>query len=42
MYGREGVLRSAFLVDEAGRVARAWYRVKADQTAAKLLDALGG
>lgn len=41
MYGREGVLRSAFLVDEKGKVAQAWYRVKADQTAAKLLDALG-
>jgi thioredoxin-dependent peroxiredoxin len=41
MYGREGVLRSAFLVDEHGRIARAWYRVKADQTASKLLDALG-
>lgn len=38
MYGREGVLRSAFLVDEKGKVAKAWYRVKADQTAAKLLD----
>jgi peroxiredoxin Q/BCP len=41
MYGRDGVLRSAFLVDEQGKIAKAWYRVKADQTASKLLDALG-
>jgi thioredoxin-dependent peroxiredoxin len=40
MYGREGVLRSAFLVDEKGKIAQAWYRVKADQTAGKLLAAL--
>jgi peroxiredoxin Q/BCP len=41
MYGREGVLRSAFLIDEKGKIVKAWYRVKADQTAPKLLDALG-
>jgi peroxiredoxin len=41
MYGREGVWRSAFLIDEKGKVAKAWYRVKADQTAPKLLEALG-
>ena len=40
MYGRETVLRSAFLIDEKGKIAKAWYRVKADQTASKLLDAL--
>jgi thioredoxin-dependent peroxiredoxin len=40
MYGREGVLRSAFLIDEQGKIAKTWYRVKADQTAPKLLDAL--
>jgi len=40
MYGREGVLRSAFLIDEKGKIAKTWYRVKADQTASKLLDAL--
>jgi peroxiredoxin Q/BCP len=35
MYGKkyEGVIRSSFLVDEKGRLARAWYKIKPEQTA---------
>jgi peroxiredoxin Q/BCP len=38
-YGKTtiGVLRSTFLVDEQGRVARAWYNVRADGHAEKVL-----
>ena len=41
-YGREymGIIRSSFLVDPAGRIARAWPRVKADGHAAEVLAAL--
>jgi thioredoxin-dependent peroxiredoxin len=44
MYGRtfEGILRSAFLVDEDGKVLGAWYKVGPRDTvpkAAQLLDA---
>ena len=40
MYGKvtTGVIRSTFLVDEKGKVARAWYHVKADGHAAKVLE----
>ena len=39
LYGRTsvGVLRSTFLIDERGRVQRAWYNVKADGHAEKVL-----
>ncbi|HZD74012.1 MAG TPA: thioredoxin-dependent thiol peroxidase [Actinomycetota bacterium] len=39
LYGRTsiGVLRSTFLIDEQGRVQRAWYNVKADGHAEKVL-----
>ena len=39
MYGKTsmGVLRSTFLVDEQGSLERAWYNVKADGHAAKVL-----
>lgn len=42
MYGKkvEGVIRSTFLVDPAGRVARAWSGVKVDGHADKVLAAL--
>ncbi|MGQ0521813.1 MAG: thioredoxin-dependent thiol peroxidase [Actinomycetota bacterium] len=42
MYGRRywGVVRSAFLVDERGRVAESWYKVSPKDTATKLLKAL--
>jgi thioredoxin-dependent peroxiredoxin len=41
-YGREyeGIIRSSFLVDPAGRIARVWPRVKADGHAADVLAAL--
>lgn len=39
LYGRKtvGVIRSTFLVDEQGRVAKAWYGVRSDGHAAKVL-----
>ena len=42
MYGKRymGIVRSAFLVDEDGRVAHAWYKVKPADTATNLLAAL--
>jgi thioredoxin-dependent peroxiredoxin len=42
LYGRRsvGVLRSTFLVDEDGRVERAWHNVKADGHAATVLTQL--
>src|SRR5438067_11248484 len=42
MYGRKymGILRSAFLIDEKGRIAEAWYKVSPKDTAANLLKAL--
>jgi peroxiredoxin Q/BCP len=41
-YGREymGIVRSSFLIDPDGRIARAWPRVKADGHAAEVLAAL--
>jgi thioredoxin-dependent peroxiredoxin len=43
MYGRKymGILRSAFLVDEKGKIAEAWYKVSPKDTPANLLKALG-
>ena len=40
MYGKvtTGVIRSTFLIDEKGKIARAWYHVKADGHAAKVLE----
>lgn len=42
-YGREymGVQRSAFLVDEAGRIDRAWPKISPKDTPIELLAALG-
>jgi peroxiredoxin Q/BCP len=42
LYGRTtvGVLRSTFLIDEQGRIERAWYNVKADGHAEQVLAAL--
>jgi len=44
LYGKvvTGVIRSTFVVDEAGRVQRAWYNVRADGHAAKVLIEVGG
>ncbi len=40
MYGKKvtGVIRSTFLIEADGTVARAWYSVKADGHAAKVLE----
>lgn len=42
MYGRsyEGVIRSAFLIDEKGKIAEAWYKISPADTPKKLLAAL--
>ena len=42
LYGRKsvGVIRSTFLVAPDGRIERAWYRVRADGHAQKVLEAL--
>ena len=44
MYGRSymGIERSAFLIDEKGKIAEAWYKVSPKDTPANLLKALGG
>ncbi len=36
----EGVIRSTFVVDEAGKIKRAWYGVKPDGHASEVLQAL--
>jgi peroxiredoxin Q/BCP len=43
MYGRKymGIERSAFLVDEKGKIEKAWYKVSPKDTPKNLLDALG-
>ncbi len=42
MYGRKymGIERSAFLIDEKGKVAEAWYKVSPKDTPTNLLSAL--
>ena len=42
MYGKKymGILRSAFLIDEDGRIAQAWYKVSPMDTATNLVAAL--
>lgn len=43
LYGRAsiGVIRSTFLVDETGHILRAWYNVRANGHAGKVLAELG-
>lgn len=43
MYGKKymGIIRSAFLVDAEGKVAKAWYKVAPKETAPGLLSSLG-
>ena len=36
-----GIIRSTFLIDPDGRIARVWPKVKADGHAAEVLKALG-
>jgi peroxiredoxin Q/BCP len=42
MYGRKymGIVRSAFLVDEKGKIAQAWYKVSPKDTAPLLIKSL--
>lgn len=42
MYGRtyEGIIRSAFLIDEEGKVAEAWYKISPKDTATVVRKAL--
>jgi peroxiredoxin Q/BCP len=37
-----GIIRSAFLIDESGKVEQAWYKISPKDTPKKLLAALGG
>ena len=41
-YGKTymGIIRSSFLIDENGKVQRAWYKVKPDETVPKAREAL--
>jgi peroxiredoxin Q/BCP len=36
-----GIIRSAFLVDENGTLARVWYKISSDDTPKNLLETLG-
>jgi peroxiredoxin Q/BCP len=42
MYGKKymGIIRSAFLIDEEGTIAEAWYKVSPKDTATNLLSAI--
>jgi peroxiredoxin Q/BCP len=42
MYGREymGIERSAFLIDEKGKILHAWYKISPKDTPTFLLEAL--
>ncbi len=42
MYGRKyfGIVRSAFLIDEKGKIAHAWYKISPKDTPVKLQQAL--
>jgi len=42
MYGREymGIERSAFLIDEKGKILNAWYKISPKDTPTNLLEAL--
>jgi thioredoxin-dependent peroxiredoxin len=44
MYGRKymGILRSAFLIDEKGKIEQAWYKVSPKDTPLNLQKALAG
>lgn len=37
-----GIIRSSFLIDEKGRVVRAWYKVSPEETVPKAQEALAG
>ena len=43
MYGRKymGIERSAFLIDEQGKLAEVWYKISPKDTSARLLESVG-
>ena len=43
MYGKKymGIVRSAFLIDEKGKLEQAWYKISPKDTPTNLLAALG-
>lgn len=43
MYGKKymGIIRSAFLIDDKGKILKAWYKVSPKDTVPKALEALG-
>jgi peroxiredoxin Q/BCP len=43
MYGKSfmGIVRSSFLIDEAGKILGAWYKVKPENTVPEAKKALG-
>jgi peroxiredoxin Q/BCP len=44
LYGKKsmGIIRSSFLVDAAGKIVKAWYGVKPEDTVPKAKEALSG
>ncbi len=44
MYGKKymGIVRSAFLIDEKGKLAEAWYKISPKDTPKRLTEALAG
>jgi peroxiredoxin Q/BCP len=44
MYGKKymGIVRSAFLIDEKGRVIQPWYNISPKKTVPEAMKALGG
>mgnify|MGYP001171025797 CR=1 FL=1 len=44
LYGKAymGIIRSAFLIDEQGKIAHAWYKISPKDTPKNLLKALAG
>ena len=43
MYGKSfmGIVRSSFLIDEAGKIMAAWYKIKPENTVPEAKKALG-
>ena len=42
MYGKKfmGIIRSSFLIDEKGKIIRAWYKISPKKTVPEALEAL--
>jgi len=42
MYGKKymGIIRSSFLIDEAGKIQQAWYNIKPEDTVPRALEAI--